>query len=110
MAILASPGGRWTMAHGHLLGMGGITTVYPEFEDDNNENPNGQVLSFELYKRLATEAGDTGFKLPKITLSDIQDKSKGDLLSKLIAILQTTWFILQCVVRGQQGLALTELE
>jgi len=28
----------------------------------------------------------------------------------LIAILQTTWFILQCIARGQQKLTLTELE
>ena len=48
--------------------------------------------------------------LRKITEDDIKDRSKGDFLTKLIAILQTTWFILQCIARGQQGLALTELE
>ena len=94
------------MAHGHLLGMGGITTVDPAFEDDDSEDPDGQVLSLERYKQLR----DTGFELPKITASNIKDRSKGDFLSKLIAILQTSWFILQCIARGQQRLALTELE
>jgi len=52
----------------------------------------------------------SGFKLPKITISDIADRSKADFLSKLIAILQTTWFLLHCIARGHQRLALTELE
>jgi hypothetical protein len=30
--------------------------------------------------------------------------------TSIIAILQTTWFITQCVARGQQRIALTELE
>ena len=38
------------------------------------------------------------------------DRSKGDALSKGIAILQTGWFILQCIARKIQGLAVTELE
>ena len=97
------------MRHGHLLEMGGITTVDPAFEEDELKNPQGQVLTFDQYKQLSAN-DSAGFKLPKITEADISDKSKGDFLSKLIAILQTTWFILQCIARGQQKLAITELE
>src|SRR6266545_5969375 len=99
---------KWTMAHGHLLGMGGITTVDPGFEKDNSEDPHGQVLSFDRYKRLSVEK--TTFEVPKIITANINDRSKGDFLSKLIAILQTSWFILQCIARARQQLALTELE
>ncbi len=53
---------------------------------------------------------DSNFEFPDITEADIQDRSKGDMLFKLIAILQTTWFIVQCIARGKQHLALTELE
>ena len=98
----------WTMAHGHLLVMGGIMVVDPTFQYDKSKIPNGQVLTPDLYKELTS--GNTSFKLPKITEAEISDKSKGDFLSKLIAILQTTWFILQCIARGHQQLALTELE
>ncbi|ESK86847.1 hypothetical protein Moror_3460 [Moniliophthora roreri MCA 2997] len=45
-----------------------------------------------------------------ITEEEIQDRSHADVLSKTIAIVQTTWFILQCIARGAQGLAITELE
>ena len=96
------------MAHGHLLVMGGIMVVDPTFQYDKSKIPNGQVLTPDLYKELTF--GNTSFKLPKITEAEISDKSKGDFLSKLIAILQTTWFILQCIVRGHQHLALSELE
>ena len=47
---------------------------------------------------------------PTITAAEIQDRAKGDFLSKSIAILQTSWFIIQCIARGVQGLAITELE
>lgn len=45
-----------------------------------------------------------------ITEQDIKDKSKGDLLSKGFALLQTSWFILQCIARGVEHIPITELE
>ena len=41
---------------------------------------------------------------------DIHDKSKGDSFSKGFAVLQTTWFVCQCIARGVTGLVVTELE
>jgi hypothetical protein len=42
--------------------------------------------------------------------AEIQDKSKGDGLSKTLALVQTTWFILQCISRAIEKLPVTELE
>ena len=67
----------------------------------------GEVLSFEQFQELVR---DPEISTINIDAEEIKDKSKGDLLSKTIAILQTTWFIIQCIARGAQGLALTELE
>ena len=47
---------------------------------------------------------------PSITKKVIEDKSKGDFVSKGIAVLQTTWFIIQCIVRGVFNISLTQLE
>ena len=47
--------------------------------------------------------------IPTITVAEIEDRSKGDGLLKLVAILQSLWFITQCIVRGKR-LALTQLE
>ena len=116
---------NWTMAHGHLVVMGGISTVDPSVELKNQMDPRSPVLTFDRYtktgdRKVQTSDGDTQDtktererlkqKLRKISEEDIKDRSKGDILSKSIAILQTTWFIFQCVARGQQKLTLTELE
>ncbi|KAJ7346141.1 hypothetical protein DFH08DRAFT_1008091 [Mycena albidolilacea] len=45
-----------------------------------------------------------------IDMEDIEDKSKGDTLSKSIALLQGLWFIAQCIARVSQNLPVTELE
>ena|SRR5438309_1047098 len=47
---------------------------------------------------------------PTITAAEIHDKARGDFLSKTIVILQSLWFTVQCISRGKQGFALTELE
>lgn len=66
-----------------------------------------RVLTLERFKELVV---DPNVVFPAITPAQIKDRSKGDGLSKLLAILQRSWFILQCIARGFQGLALTELE
>lgn len=45
-----------------------------------------------------------------ITEKDIADRSKGDIVSTGLVILQTTWFAIQCIARGVQYLPITELE
>ncbi|KAF8656113.1 hypothetical protein AX16_002751 [Volvariella volvacea WC 439] len=51
-----------------------------------------------------------GIRMPIVSEEEIQDKAKGDFFSKLVAVVQTSWFVLQCVARQVEGLALTELE
>lgn len=45
-----------------------------------------------------------------ISLKDIEDKSKGDWISKFFVLIQTTWFIVQCLARWAIHLPVTELE
>ena len=87
--------------------MGGFTLVDPALRTAKPKDQNGQVLTVDRFKELLE---DPDFKFPDIPEEDIEDRSKGDVLFKLIAILQTSWFIIQCIARGQQQLALTELE
>jgi len=42
-------------------------------------------------------AGD--IEWPTITKKEIQDRSKADIFSKGIVLVQTTWFIVQCIGR-----------
>ena len=38
---------------------------------------------------------------PIVTREEIQDKSKGDAVTKALVVLQTTWFLLQCAARAK---------
>ncbi|KZP03734.1 hypothetical protein FIBSPDRAFT_768508 [Athelia psychrophila] len=49
-----------------------------------------------------------GYVLPPVEY--IEDKSKGDWFSKGVALLQTFWFLAQCIARRAQHLSITQLE
>ncbi|KZP18188.1 hypothetical protein FIBSPDRAFT_1028312 [Athelia psychrophila] len=42
--------------------------------------------------------------------AEIEDKSNGDWFSKGVALLQTFWFLVQCIARRAQHLSITQLE
>jgi hypothetical protein len=44
------------------------------------------------------------------TETELKDRGKSDGLTKLIVLVQTLWFVIQCLARGKQRLPLTELE
>lgn len=52
---------------------------------------------------------ESGSLLPP-TSDELGDKSKGDSLSKTIAVFQTFWFVIQCIARRADNLAITNLE
>lgn len=90
------------MKHGHFLIMGGFTYFDGEVES---------VLDFNQFCRLLGSDNRTPeISFPTITAEEIQDKTRGDFLSKAIVVLQSLWFIVHCSARGIQGIALTELE
>jgi len=91
----------WTVTHAFFLLMGGFTL------HDEGGTPLRILEPIEL-ERLS-EAGK--IKWPSITEEEIQDRSKGDHLSKGVVLIQTSWFIFQCIVRGAYyKLEVTELE
>ncbi|KAJ3511836.1 hypothetical protein NLJ89_g3870 [Agrocybe chaxingu] len=91
---------HWTVAHGFFLVMGGF-----HIHSENGEDLG--VLSQHCFETLLKSKV---IDFPTITKEEIEDRSKADGLTKGIALLQTLWFILQCIARGAQKLALTELE
>jgi hypothetical protein len=54
------------------------------------------------------EAGKINF--PTVSKKEIEDRSKGDGLSKSLAVWQTAWFVVQCIARRGQQLDITGLE
>ncbi|KAG0702531.1 hypothetical protein DFH29DRAFT_494527 [Suillus ampliporus] len=90
---------EWTVTHGYFAWMGGFIL----YVDDK---PRGTLAPHELLKLVREGSVD----MPVITEADITDKSKGDALSKGIAILQLAWFISQLVARYIRNLPITLLE
>ncbi|KDR70339.1 hypothetical protein GALMADRAFT_76109 [Galerina marginata CBS 339.88] len=89
----------WTMSHGYFIQMGGFMLY-------NNDKPIGVLGPNELDRLVEEEK----LVMPRTTKEEIQDRSKSDGLSKALGVIQTTWFINQCIARRVQGLIITELE
>jgi hypothetical protein len=69
------------------------------------------VLTDEQRRRpLPYSAAQSILENLPVTDDEIQDRSKGDELAKAFVIVQTTWFVVQCIARGVQRLTVTELE
>ncbi|KAF9007180.1 hypothetical protein BDQ17DRAFT_1222892, partial [Cyathus striatus] len=70
---------------------------------------NGWTLTHGFFLQIG------GFMLcvitwPSISQKEIEDRSKGDFLAKGVALVQTTWFTVQCIARGVQRIPVTKLE
>ncbi|KAK0243485.1 hypothetical protein EDD85DRAFT_329018 [Armillaria nabsnona] len=85
---------KLTMSHDFLVSMGGF--VYSD----------GCPITLE---NLQQNPMLVGF-LCQIDKKEINDRNKGDGLSKAVAVGQSTWFLLQCAARVAQRFPLTILE
>ncbi|KXN92714.1 hypothetical protein AN958_06992 [Leucoagaricus sp. SymC.cos] len=104
----------WTLTHGFLFEMQGLVYFIDEKPKKPREDREGKWVDEE-------PIGDVGREeiinhprqIPhRFTISEeeINDKSKGDAFTKLVVVLQTSWFIIQCIARWAAHLYVTELE
>ncbi|KAF8648136.1 hypothetical protein AX16_006386 [Volvariella volvacea WC 439] len=84
---------KWTRTHGFFIQMGGLMVEVEKGEKYE------VVYSIGILEDL-----------PAIRKKEIQDRGKGDILAKAIVVLQTLWFVVQCIARRVENLVLTELE
>ncbi len=89
----------WTETHGFFAFMGGFQLVK---EDGSTK----QLRKLEPFQSILSGEID----IPKIRLEEIMDRSKGDDIAKVIALIQTTWFAMQVINRAAQHLPITALE
>ena len=108
--------GRQQAASVVTVGTPPVTVEGTETDAERGRAPSGNqpeleegrvtILTLEMLRELVK---DVEFRI-RITEEEIEDRSKGDALSKIIFILQSSWFICQCIARLVQGLSLTQLE
>ncbi|KAF7979900.1 hypothetical protein HWV62_40288 [Athelia sp. TMB] len=90
-------GPQWTRTHGYFVLMGGFYL----YEGHSPIRRLSREDVVDLVKR--------DLLLPP-TEAEINDKSKGDWVTKGVALLQIMWFLTQCIARTIQGLPITEFE
>ncbi|KIM19874.1 hypothetical protein M408DRAFT_39406, partial [Serendipita vermifera MAFF 305830] len=115
----------WTRTHGFFIIMGGFhlfklpadasSTPFPLKPSE----PSDFIVPTGLHSRrdeipvCPLELKDFPVDILRgITPSEteLKDRGKSDALTKLIVLVQTLWFVIQCIVRGTRHLPLTELE
>lgn len=89
----------WTMRHGFYANMGGFI-LQPR---DSKPFP----VNAKQLKYLVTRGY---MPFPTITSKEVWDKSKQDGFQKALTLLQTGWFVLQCLGRAIQHLPMSTLE
>jgi len=89
----------WTMTHSFYAVMGGFAFY------DKKEKVYRPIHPTHFPTKVNQE-----FAFPAVSEEDIKDKSKGDGLTKTIAIVQLLWFAVQLIGRLIKGWAATELE
>jgi hypothetical protein len=87
----------FSRTHGFFFCMGGFVTSrgYPVTTKEQLEDP---------------DLGPEYLQAIRSVDAEIRDKSKGDALSKGVALAQSLWFTTQCLARVHQHLVVTELE
>ena len=112
MRLLRSLPG-WTLRHAYFLIMGGFLLIEPDEEsvmrssESEGFTTNGGALL--TLARLRELVKDPEFEI-EVTEDEIADRSKGASFAKFIAILQTSWFVVQVAARVLNGLDLTLIE
>lgn len=89
------PGYGWTQTHVSFALMGGFCII-------GHDGKWRQLPLHDLEEYLSE-------KIITITKKEIEDRSEGDMLSKGIVLIQTTWFIIQLIARRFEHLPISEL-
>ena len=76
-------------------------------EDDTPLHPLQSSHFFSKHEDR-TDIDFTSFKVP--TEEEIRDRGKSDWLAKSLVLLQTSWFVTQCIARAIEHLPVTHLE
>ncbi|KAF7974338.1 hypothetical protein HWV62_12396 [Athelia sp. TMB] len=92
-----SIGEVWKINHAFFIIMGG----YHFYNKNGPRYPLSPKVVLELVRRGHLVAP---------TSDELANQSKGDALSKGVAIVQTLWFVMQCIARRIEHLPVTSLE
>ena len=91
--------------------MGGFHLFKRSSEEKSGTQNISQEDDYPLHPLLVENLVDDDiytFTMP--TEAEIKDRGKSDWLAKSVVLLQTSWFVIQCIARGIEHLPVTHLE
>jgi len=99
------------MAHGFFIIMGGFHLFERSSEEKNDTKSISQEDDVPLHPLLASDlTQDHLYSFVMPTEAEIKDRGKGDWLAKCLVLVQTSWFVMQCIARAVERLPVTHLE
>lgn len=113
----AEDGVEWSLTHGFFANMGGfMLTSTPcighqaEAETTTENSSESGAVHLTASEIYALRQRGILQKLPKITTADINDRSKGDIFVKTLAVIQVFWMMLQVLIRDSRKIDIAPLE
>ena len=79
-------------------------------ETGNNDRCKSEEDDEPLHPLMASDLSRYSESFTMPTEAEIKDRGKSDWLAKSLVILQTSWFVIQCIARGIKHLPVTHLE
>ena len=102
---------QWSTTHGFFIIMGGFHLFKRSSEKQSDAQSISQEGDEPLHPLLASDLKlDLVYSFTMPTEAEIQDKGKSDWLAKSLVLLQTSWFVTQCIARAIEHLPVTHLE
>ncbi|PNP50196.1 hypothetical protein THARTR1_09185 [Trichoderma harzianum] len=99
-------GVAWSLSHSYFANMGGFIVRGKPTQSQRHHDPyhlNGTCVYLLRKRGYIT-------RLPNMTEAEIKDKSKGDMLAKLVALGQIVWSTVQIIARAVRRLPVSPLE
>ena len=101
------------MTHGFFITMGGFHLFERSSQETSNDSRTwiSREDDKPLHPLLASDLKrDNIYPFTMPTEAEIKDRGKSDWLAKSLVLLQTSWFMMQCIARAIEHLPVTHLE
>ena len=99
------------MMHGFFIIMGGFHLFERSSEEKSGTQSISQEDDYPLHPLLVDDlVCDDIYTFTMPTEVEIKDKGKSDGLAKSLILVQTSWFVMQCIARAIEHLPVTHLE
>ena len=92
----------------HLFKRGSRETDIIKPISHEEDTPLHPLAAIDLYGGGTTLDIDFSFHVP--TEAEIKDRGKSDWLAKSLLLLQTSWFVMQCIARAIEHIPITHLK